>query len=114
MVRGATTTNPQEQTVTAEQIEKAIARYEANVEAIGAMLPVDTPGIRYKTGSLKVLDRFIESWKAKTLALFLAVAYIRRPLAVFYQELAKRAAETEVTKVGSIDGKPQFVTKEAV
>ena len=81
-----------QQTVTAEQIDRAIAWYEANADAVAAILPIQSPGIYYRTGSLKLLERFIDAWKAKRLTLFLAGAYIRRPLAIFYQELAKQAS----------------------
>ena len=83
--------NPaQEQVITAEQIDRAISWYEANADEVAAILPIQSPGIYYKTGSLKLLGRFIEAWKAKKLSLFLAGAYVHRPLIIFYQELKPR------------------------
>ena len=83
---------PKSQEVTAERIDRAIAWYEANVEAIDASLPIDTPGVLYKKGYLKSLDRYISTWKDGNRSLQLAVCYIYRPIRIFYKALSEPSA----------------------
>ena len=81
--------------VTAEQIDRAIAWYETNTEAVAAALPISVPGICYKSGCLKSIDRFVLGWKDGTMPLNLAVCYGHRPLTIFYHELKGRASQSD-------------------
>ncbi|PZO11900.1 MAG: hypothetical protein DCF25_18545 [Leptolyngbya foveolarum] len=83
--------SPEHKPVTAEQIDRAIAWYEANVEAIAAALPISTPGVLYKAGCLESLSRSISTWKNGTLPLNLAGCYIHRPISFFYKELTTKS-----------------------
>jgi len=81
--------------VTAEQIDRAIAWYETNTEAVVSALPISVPGICYKLGCLRSIDRFALGWKDGTMPLNLAVCYVHRPLTIFYHELKGRASQSD-------------------
>lgn len=83
--------SPEYKPITAEQIDRAIAWYEANAEVIAAALPISTPGVLYKAGCLEALSRSISTWKNGTLPLNLAGCYIHRPISFFYQALKTKS-----------------------
>lgn len=92
---------PEHKPVTAEQIDRAIAWYEAHVESIAAALPIRSPGVLYKVGSLELLERFILAWKDETMSLQLAAAYIHRPLTIFYKALEQRDVPGDRSSTGA-------------
>ena len=71
---------PEQETLTDENINKAITWYEANRDEIAAALPISTPGVLYKQGCLEPLSRAVESWKNGKTPLNLAVCYIHTPI----------------------------------
>ena len=73
------------QDMTVERIDRAIAWYEANAQAIDASLPIVTPGILYRKGYLESLDRYISAWKSGNMPLQLAVCYVHRPISTFFR-----------------------------
>ena len=74
-------------TITDENIDKAIAWYEANLEEITAVLPISTPGVLYKKGYSESLSKPVQAWKDGKTPLNLAICYIYRPIKAFYSYL---------------------------
>ena len=73
--------------ITDENIDKAIAWYEANLDVVAAALPISTPGVLYKKGYSEPLSRPIKAWKDGKTPLNLAICYIYRPIKALYSYL---------------------------
>jgi hypothetical protein len=72
-----------------QNINGAIAWYEAHKEVISAALPISVPGVTYKAGCLEALSSHIQLWHKKELALNLAVCYVHRPISDFYTSIIR-------------------------
>lgn len=73
----------EEQPVTRAQVNRAVAWYKMNKEAIAATLPLKVPGATYKKRWPECMDRQIAQWEiSKPMPLNLAVVYIYQPICV--------------------------------
>ena len=84
--------------LTDENVNKAIAWYEANKEAIQAALPIRSPGIMYKEGVLEPLSGFISFWKRGLMPLNLAGCYIYKPIRDLYAGMKQKEKLIEKNK----------------
>ena len=85
--------------LTEQNIDGAIAWYEAHKEVISAALPISVSGIKYKGGCLESLTRYVRLWREEDLALNLAICYLYRPVSHFYRAMEK--ANTTKKQSGS-------------
>lgn len=66
--------------VTKERIDSAIAWYRANTTMIKENLPISTPGVTFMIGWIASIEHQIEGWESDRYPVFLAAAYIHRPI----------------------------------
>lgn len=68
-------------------INAAIVWYRKHKEAISQTLPIASPGRIFTPGWANTMERYIALWEAEKLGIFLAVAYIHRPLSIVKETL---------------------------
>ena len=66
--------------VTKKRIDGAITWYRAHKSVIKESLPISTAGITFMVGWTASIERYIESWESNQCPVFLAAAYIHRPV----------------------------------